>query len=285
MTTLYVIQARQSDRAVIFRRGPSKQVLLIAWDTATDQFEEGQWFKGRIYERRGDLSPDGELLIYFAANWKKPHSSWTAVSRPPFLTALAFWPKGDGWGGGGHFLARGHIALNHRANEMEPGSESRIPNWLKVSPFGQHSGWGEDDPVWGERLARDGWVLTSHGRQNENAFDAKVWITFDPPIVWEKRHPIWPDQYILRMQITGIKERNGRWYRIEHKLNEIEIGRRIEWADWARNGDLLFAAGGRLYRASLPLPLQPRLLADFTDRVFQGREAPVEATRWGARKM
>ena len=68
---LYAILARESHRAVVFRRGPSKQVLLVSWNTDTDAFTEGQWLKGRIYERRCDLSPDGELLLYFAANWKE----------------------------------------------------------------------------------------------------------------------------------------------------------------------------------------------------------------------
>src|SRR5262249_17885427 len=27
--------------------------------------------------------------------------AWTAISRPPFLTALALWPKGDCWHGAG----------------------------------------------------------------------------------------------------------------------------------------------------------------------------------------
>jgi hypothetical protein len=96
---LYAILARRSPVAVLFRRGPSKQVLLIRWNTNDDSLLPGQWLKGRIYERRCDLSPDGDLLLYFAANWKKPYLSWSAVSRPPYLTALALWPKGDGWGG------------------------------------------------------------------------------------------------------------------------------------------------------------------------------------------
>ena len=65
---LFVIRAREAPLAVIFRRGPSKQVRLISWNTDTDDFEGGQWFKGRIYERRCDLSPDGRYLIYFAAD-------------------------------------------------------------------------------------------------------------------------------------------------------------------------------------------------------------------------
>ena len=56
---LYVIQARDAPRAVIFRRGPSAHVMLALWHTDTDRVEEGQWLKGRIYERRADLSPDG----------------------------------------------------------------------------------------------------------------------------------------------------------------------------------------------------------------------------------
>ena len=79
-TRLFAILARETSLAVVLRRGPSKQVQLIQWDRANDRFEYGQWFKGRIYERRCDLSPSGDKLIYFAAKYKKPLFSWTAVS-------------------------------------------------------------------------------------------------------------------------------------------------------------------------------------------------------------
>jgi len=95
-TRLYVIVARDAPLGVIFRRGPSKQVLLMKLNMEDDTFEIGQWLKARIYERRCDLSPDGEFLLYFAANWRKPYESWSAISRPPYLSALAMWPKGDG---------------------------------------------------------------------------------------------------------------------------------------------------------------------------------------------
>src|SRR5262249_25498999 len=51
--------------------------------------------QGRIYERRCDLTPAGDRLVYFAASFRQPLHSWTAISRPPYLTALALWPKGD----------------------------------------------------------------------------------------------------------------------------------------------------------------------------------------------
>jgi hypothetical protein len=60
-TRLHVLLARRSGRGVVFRRGPSERVALVAWDTDRHAFELGQWFHGRIYERRCDLSPSGEL--------------------------------------------------------------------------------------------------------------------------------------------------------------------------------------------------------------------------------
>ncbi len=54
---LSVLLARDAPCAVVFRRGPSKQVLLCLWRTDTDEVIEGQWLKGRVYEHRCDLSP------------------------------------------------------------------------------------------------------------------------------------------------------------------------------------------------------------------------------------
>lgn len=79
---------------------------LIGWDRSDDSFMSGQWFSERIYERRCDLSPSGNLLVYFAAKHHGPvpfDINGTVISHPPFLTELARWPKGDAWGGGGLF--------------------------------------------------------------------------------------------------------------------------------------------------------------------------------------
>jgi hypothetical protein len=289
---LYALLARAAPRAVIFRRGPSKQVLLIAWNTATDEFEEGQWLKGRIYERRCDLSPEGDLLLYFAANYRPPYFSWSAISKPPFLTALAMWPKGDGWGGGGHFLRHGAIALNHRPGEMALAEGFAIPKWFTVTPFGQRPGWGEDYPVWPARLERDGWTLVSGGKIEREDFDAAIWIEFDPPIIWEKPHPIRPERYTLQMAIRGVKERNGPWYLTDHTIvsstGSSEPLGRTEWAEWSDSGDLLFAKGPLLYRLSyrrgVLAPLaEARQLADLSATTFTLREAPADAQRWPRR--
>jgi hypothetical protein len=284
---IYAILAQKAPLAVVFRRGPSKSVLLIKWNTSNDEFEFGQWFKGRIYERRCDLSPQGDLLLYFAANYRKPYYSWSAISRPPFLTALALWPKGDGWGGGGHFLAKNRIALNHRSNEMLLANNFALPKRITVEPFGKRPGWGEDDPIWSERLKRDGWTLITYPTGSE--FGTKVWVEFAPPITWRKPNPICPNQYSLEMSILGLHQKDGPWYITEHSVIDQKdkadkIGK-TDWADWSQSGDLLFAMDGCLYRVprngQTLAPLEDAVkIADFSNLRFERCEAPQEAQRW-----
>jgi hypothetical protein len=264
-------------------------VLVAGWNTTDDTFEQGQWLKGRIYERRCDLSPAGDLLLYFAANYRKPYYSWSAISRPPFLTALAMWPKGDGWGGGGHFLSPTRIALNHRDNELTLAKGFSVPRWLNVKQFGARPGWGEDDPIWPEQLKRDGWTLMDYPTKTKDEFGGKVWMEFSPPIKWRKPNPKWPKSCSLDMSIVGIKEKDGPWYLIEHSVSRNgsksdSIGR-SDWADWSQSGDLVFALDGSLYRVrckdGLLAPLEDAIkIADFSGLRFEPREPSVRAQHW-----
>jgi hypothetical protein len=112
---LFVILARDAPVGLVLRRGPASWYHLVRWHTADDRFESGAWFHGRLYEERCDLSPDGELFLYFAMQGSRFRTSykgtWTAVSRAPWLHALVLWPHGDTWGGGGRFIAPRKVAL------------------------------------------------------------------------------------------------------------------------------------------------------------------------------
>jgi hypothetical protein len=211
---LYVLLARKSSRAVIFRRGPSKQVALVSWETDRHEFRIGQWLKGRIYELRCDLSPSGERLIYFGAKYRSPHRTWTAISRPPFLTALTMWPKGDAWGGGGLFHDENTIGLNHRANERKAEGELRVPKRVSVEPLAPAPGRGEDNPIWATRLARDGWICQQGGNWKQNKHGAPVWIEYREPQVWTKTLGKWS----VAMRLTGIKQQGGPWYLFDHEI-------------------------------------------------------------------
>jgi hypothetical protein len=112
---LFVILARDAPQAIILRRGPSKWYHFIGWQTDSDVFEPGAWIHGRIYEERCDLSPDGQLFVYFCRGGAfRPGytDSWTAVSRAPWLYALALWPWGSTWGGGGRFVDNRRLMLH-----------------------------------------------------------------------------------------------------------------------------------------------------------------------------
>ena len=112
---VHVLLARAAPYAVIIRRGPAKHVCTVGWDRKNDKFEVGQWFNGRIYENRADLSPDGRHLIYFAANFQlhlPTRGTWTAISRAPYLKAVSIWGKGDTWFGGGLFLDNTTVLLH-----------------------------------------------------------------------------------------------------------------------------------------------------------------------------
>jgi hypothetical protein len=118
---LSLVFASGAPVAVVLRRGPTDWVEVIKWNTAKDSFEDGQWLHGRIYGERCGLSPDGKLFVYFAAKHGKVDRSkgykdtFTAVSKPPYLTALAMWPEGSTWGGGGRFIDNKTLRLAYGA--------------------------------------------------------------------------------------------------------------------------------------------------------------------------
>jgi|694.fasta_scaffold76512_4 hypothetical protein len=115
MPRLYVITATAEPTAVILRRGPSRWYHVIQWDMHRDEFVHGAWVKGRIYEEKCDVSPDGRLLLYFIHQGNRVRTeftdSWTAISRVPWLQALVVWPQGQTYGGGGRFVDDTSIAL------------------------------------------------------------------------------------------------------------------------------------------------------------------------------
>lgn len=133
---LFVITAQRAPLAVILRRGPKRWAHLILWNTDKDTFEHGAWFKGRIYEDRCGLSPDGALFVYFAlqnSRWRTSYQGvWTAVSRPPWLHALALWPEGTTYGGGGCFVGDRELVLRNWRVSPKAHPEHQ-PNGLTLS--------------------------------------------------------------------------------------------------------------------------------------------------------
>jgi hypothetical protein len=265
---------------VIFRRGPSKQVMLIKWNTRRDTFEHGQWFKGRVYERRCDISPNGEFLLYFAAKQKPPLYSWTAISKPPYFTALTLWPKGDCWNGGGWFVSDKQIRLNHSPSEakLQPGFQLRL---IKIAGYAEFR--GEDATVWPVVLSRNGWSKATEGKSVYRG-GARGW-DLSPPQQWQKPHPR-KDGFTLEMAIVGLGGAGVPWYQIEYRVlistgGSIDLGL-VDWADWDHRGDLVFAKKGSLFRQEFrkSIPSDARQIADFNSLKFEEVVPPSKARQW-----
>lgn len=205
---------------LIFRRGPSKLVQVILWNRESDKFKPGQWFKGRIFVDRSDLSPDGRHLIYFAMGgvaWAIPETggTWTAISQVPSLKAIALWGQGDTWGGGGRFTSNRSYWLDADINTFTIRNTQELRRDSKRPA--------------GTLEERNGWV--AKGEIGDRRIEEKAL----------------PEGWILR-RIT-------RYPRVEYKLEQPEDECTLtfptwEWAEWDRTR-LVWAENGYLRAAKL----------------------------------
>jgi len=122
---------------VVLRRGPSRRVKMIVWNTKTDHFVEGEWWHGRIYEDRCGLSPDGRLFVYFGYQWRPRYLpegvfAFTAVSKPPTFRPVAFWPADSTWGGGGWFPGNRKLRLNYGQGFLPEPHPAFPPQGIEV---------------------------------------------------------------------------------------------------------------------------------------------------------
>jgi hypothetical protein len=267
---LHVLLAREAPTGVIIRRGPSKRVCTVLWDRARDEFRVGQWLKGRVFERRSDLSPDGKRLIYFAMNgrWEsETRGSWTAISRAPYLKALALFSKGDCWNGGGLFTGNDSYWLNDASGHSVLRDTGELRRDRKFRPSG---GLGSEClGVYYPRLLRDGWRFVRRVKTG-------WWTGRD---VFEK--PIGGGWLLRKVAHAGINEPPGKGcYWDEHELVHPEREAPVrrpgwEWADL--DGErLVWAEGGKLFAGFVSADgLGGELeLFDFNEMAFEAIEAP-----------
>jgi hypothetical protein len=278
---LHVLLARNGKTGVVLRRGPTWHYCAIGWDRAKDAFTVGQWLKGRIYERRCDLSIDGKYMIYFAMNghWgSAAKGAWTAVSRAPYLSAVALWSKGDCWHGGGLFVDANHkqAARTYWLNDgyghahLADTGETR-----RADPPPYHAWGGECWGVYFQRLIRDGWTMHP---ELEHGTDGARAIVFEKPLAhgWSLRR--------LAYSMIGAPPGKGVYFD-EHELVHAN-GRELPRPDWEwaeRDGDrLVWAEAGALWAGEVaprsgkhkdPI-VRPRLLHDFRAMKFEALTAP-----------
>lgn len=244
---LHVILAREAALGVVLRRGPAKQVCTVLWNRRTDEFTLGQWLKGRIYEDRCDLSPDGRYFIYFAYDGRpqREHGpAWTAISRAPWLKAIALYSKGSTWGGGGMFTGPRTYWLD--AEHVLVRGTTEVRRDLQA----------EYAQIWHARWGQAGWEF------QEALGSAGDWVRF--------REKQLPRGWFLRLV-------GGTGYELEQaRSGHLRQCPTWEWAEWDGKR-LVWAEKGCLFAAALDREqgiCEPKLLHDFNDMKFEEKKAP-----------
>ena len=265
--SLFVLLASEARVGVILRRGPSKWWRVSLWNTKTDQIEGGQWFHGSFYETRCDISPDGNLLLYFAGKyspWEENRgygSTYSAVSRPPYLTALSLWPNSGTWGGGGVFLDNQTVVL-HQGTQHHP---DHPPGPLKVL--------AHDSVPHKHPHARDGWC----GAETS------------PPAKYFSPYRKSTGKVTLERTMYGFNcgcsypKSGGSLHTLSRASGEPIAAFQAYWADFDLDGVLVASAGGGLFRGVVPRrngPLLWHQIAALAEERFSPLPAPNWAEKW-----
>ena len=271
---VYGIAAEGADVVAVIRRGPTDWCEVGRWDVAAGVYEPGGRLHGRIYPQRCDLSPDGAWLCYFAlqpaARWELG-PTYVAISRLPWLFALAAWRTDGTWTRGVHFVSdpslRDVAPADHGSVRYD-----RLGAGLAPTPAASYAV---------ER--RRGWT-EAPGSPPRNRDD--VWDDRRAEVVrMRKPHP---SEAGLQLEVSGghaaFRSRGFSTnvaYGIVAGGEPVELAG-VQWADWASDGRLLVAtAGGRLEtRTGASWHRANELVADLSVARPEASAAPLEARRW-----
>jgi hypothetical protein len=234
---LFGIVATRSPVVAILRRGPSDWSQVNRWDPEAGTFEPGSWIHANIYPQRCDLSPDGQWFAYFTLRTRATWSAgptYIAISRLPWLSALAAWGTCGTWSSGVHFVD------NPRTWEVGEPAEGDIEPLRRRFRLGLELTRPRAFAV--ER--RRGWSETAETPPYDRELD--LWDDRRAPgVTMEKPRP-GSDQGRLTVRGSYAAFRSGQpsWAQIEYTV--AEPGRHlplegVQWADWDRSGRLLVA--------------------------------------------
>jgi hypothetical protein len=220
-----------------------------------------------MYPEKCDVSPDGKLFIYFAAKFGRGyargyHDTWTAVSRPPYLTALALSPVGGTYGGSGAFFDDRTVLIGAIAPQHHPDHPPGPLRLLDPSTLNK-----ADPPVvpcwqngWQGLLAPRATSRISELRKTSGDLMLGRGVPSDYFRLSRRRTP-----YTL--------------YRPDGKPATLF---EAHWADWDQRGRLVATVGGRVFAGKLTRSnklLWRQLISTHEDRPTR-LEAPDWAQRW-----
>jgi hypothetical protein len=266
---LFGIPATQASIVAVVRRGPSDWAHVGAWRTDTDAYEAGAWLRGTIYPQKCDLAPDGRWFAYSAM--KRPGdwpagAVYEAVSRLPWLKALAAWGSGTTYTRGIHFAAVGETDLG-----LPDVGDSKLllqRYGLRVTPPNQFAV---------ER--RRGWVESpdTPPRDQGGPWDEHrdVEMTKQQPGGFRQLH-VTGSYAAFRSADPDV---DSPMYWLTDEGDEIALAD-AQWADWDRSGDLLVATTSGLLQRRVTATGIVKEVADLSDLKPRPQPAPGWASDW-----
>lgn len=254
----------------VIRRGPTEWCSVGRWDTANLEYTAGAWFHGRIFPQKCDLSTDGRWLAYSAhkhgAGWEAG-SIYEAISRLPWLTALAAWEAGSTYGRGFRF------------DPSSPGvSQLGPPDVGDTRPFLKRHGLKLYRPEQFNVERHRGWLETDDTppRREGGTWDETR------PVELRKRRPVDGSRLWLHVEgsfagfRTSPDTRIPAAYALVTDRDVVVLD--VQWADWSNDGRLLVATSdGRLeVRSGDQFEWSPI----FTENLSEMRPDPQPPPAW-----
>jgi hypothetical protein len=236
---IFGIPAARAPIVAVLRRGPSDWTHVGRWDVASGVYEPGAWIRATVYAQRCDLSPDGRWFCYMThkgrARWALG-MTYVAISRLPWLTALAAWSTNGTWSRGAHFVDDPAVW-----NVPEPDEGD-------VTPLRGRVGMAVTAPAAFEVERRRGWTETAETppRAANDMWDEQR----GDRITLQKPRPGTPGRARLRVRGHFAAFRAAEPGPVVYEVavdDEILALEGVQWADWDATGRLLVAtASGTL---------------------------------------
>jgi hypothetical protein len=237
---LHVIPARAAPVAAVFARGPSRWFRVLRWDLAAGVVEPGAWMHATIYPRRCAVSPDGSLLCSFIlASRPPPWDSYYAVSKLPWLTALAAWRVGSTYAPPCQFHDDGALALGFSPDTPPDQGSYPLPR-RELTPYPEiDANVGAVSNVAGE--LRRGWRVAA-------ADQAAAAIAVAPAphaeLVIERERPGGGARLLMVHAGHDFRQHSVEGVEAHYALEEggqLRLLDDVGWADWDATGWLIAA--------------------------------------------
>jgi len=234
---IFCIPATAAPIVAVLRRGPSPWYHVGRWNVEEWTYEPGAWLRGRLFPQKCDVSPDGRWLAYSAqkhsARWPAG-TIYEAISRLPWLHALAAWEAGSTYTRGFRFDAE------TMTSDLGP------PDVGDVTPCLERYGLRINRAHQFAVERRRGWTETedSASRHPGDLWDEKRRVRMSKPqpsgfAVLEVE-----GSYAAFRDNPGLREPPCYGVVEEGDVSPLE---EAQWADWSASGVLLVATlAGRL---------------------------------------